>query len=189
MPDIIQKDLLEKKVVEEEKIKNELETFMENQASVEKTAIKKISDERLNLISQRNRKPLITNVTLLQFTDFISKDEIGKKTFVKNLKNKIHEKNDRGGNHWSKFISEVIKLNKGMITIDDFKKFPSTVDLQYKSNYQFAVNGYLKFLDGKNCEYCKGTAGLLELGELGIKINPHLGLIVNGEQIQLMLCM
>lgn len=144
--------------------------------------IKKVKED---LLRHRKSKKMPIEVTLLNFTDFVKMTDKRRISFVRSLKLKTQS----SPSYWTVLKNAIRKFHKGEITLDELRELPQQVDEKRKINYTKAIESYIDFIIGKDCKWFNPIKGKVLFGNVGVKINPFLGLIINGQKALIMLYM
>jgi len=119
-------------------------------------------------------------ISQTDYIDFISKSGISKLTKVRSLVNRqaYHPSFD----FYKKIREEIIEnLKKGKKSIRlDF--ITDIVDKKKQTRYNFLVKGFKKFIGRKEAVWFDPPATTWSYNDLLIKMNPEVGLSINGEK-------
>lgn len=116
-------------------------------------------------------------ISITDFIGFVNKSGGSKMTKVKQLKNR---ENYHPSKDFYKILREEIvnlhQLNKDVKTLDEL--LGKLTDTKKKNNYPAVIAGYKKFLGKKKATWFEPPFKHWIIGDLDIKINPELGILL-----------
>lgn len=121
------------------------------------------------------------NITQTDYIDFISKSGISKLTKVKALVNRpeYHPSFD----FYKKLRDEIIDtLKLGKKKTDLLNLVSQVPDRKKHQRYQHLIERFTRFLGRKKIQWFNPPSTAWSYKDLGIKMNPELGLDINGEK-------
>ncbi len=121
-------------------------------------------------------------ISLTDFVDFVVKSGKPKLTKVKQIKERPEY--DPATDFWKPLREGIVKIHRtgNFETKEVDKILPEIKDPKKLNRYREAIAGYKKFLGRKKIEWFEPPRNILNLKELGIRINPELGLKIGGER-------
>ena len=127
------------------------------------------------------------DVSLTEFVDFVGKSRNPKLTLVRQIKERGEY--SPAEDFWRKLRKGIIEFHEeGYADKKWLDRFATGLrDKKKANNYPVLVNRYKSFLGRKKIAWFKPSSGRWTSGELDIRVNPKLGLEINGERHQLKL--
>ena len=119
-------------------------------------------------------------ISLTDFVDFVAKSGTPRLTHVRNIKSRGTY--DPAEDFWRAMRNRIVEFHRtGGTDKKVLKKLAlNQADSRKTHNYSKAAMGYSKFLGRKRVEWFEPPTTLWQKGSLAIRINPELGLIING---------
>ncbi|MCH8535917.1 MAG: hypothetical protein LAT51_12660 [Flavobacteriaceae bacterium] len=131
-------------------------------------------------------KKEMKTISLTDFIDFVSKTGSTKQTQVSKVKNRdsYHPAKD-----YYKYIREgIVETHQNDGGKKQLKELiQNATDPRKIDNYKTTIDGYLKFLGRKEVTWIEPPFNHWITGDLDIKINPEIGLEINGKPTYLKL--
>ncbi|ACL03206.1 conserved hypothetical protein [Desulfatibacillum aliphaticivorans] len=121
-------------------------------------------------------------ISMTDFVDFVVKAGSPKMT-------KVRQVRDRGGynpahDFWRLFRNDIVEFHQNGFR--DKKRFDRLLgkltDHKKQKRYPEAIKGYKKFLGRKNIEWFTPPKELWSHSGLDVRVNPELGLVINGDR-------
>ena len=120
-------------------------------------------------------------ISLTTFTDFILKSGFTKITCVKNAKKQYQKGYDPSQDFWRTLRIAIVKMHQGnqsksmldqtLLNLKDKKK---------QTLYPKRVQEYKRWLGRKNIEWFHPPNAIWQHGDIHVRVNPEIGLIING---------
>jgi hypothetical protein len=114
------------------------------------------------------------------YIDFLDRTTLSKFSKVKSIFNRpeYHPAFDFYKNIREEFV-DYVKLKKDKNDLYDFLNYQHQ---RKHARFEVLINGYLKFLGRKNAEFFDPPTGFWQHKDLSIKLNPEMGININGER-------
>lgn len=119
-------------------------------------------------------------ISLTEFVDFTLRRDLAKVTKVREIKYK--RKYEPAVDLWKAMREGIVELHKGgKVDTRGLNAITAaqTHDLKLR-HYPIAAAGYLKFLGRRPQDFFPPPQGIWKAGDLEVKINPEVGLRING---------
>ncbi len=122
-------------------------------------------------------------ITLNDFIGFVGKTESRRRKKVLDVISRMEKEYAPEKDYWKKMRTVVKKFQKsGSVEPLDLYKALQKLNPKKYLNYKAAVEGYEKFFGSNNPIWFEPISKDWEHGELLIKVNPDMGLRINGEK-------
>lgn len=120
-----------------------------------------------------------TIISLTDFVDFSIKNGQSRRSKVKEIKsrNEYHPATD----YWKRLRDGITEFHKKSYSMDYLDSIVHDANDKKKDNYRIVIDRYINFLGKKSIEWFDPQKEVWAFAELGIRVNPELGLIVNGK--------
>jgi hypothetical protein len=117
-------------------------------------------------------------ISLTDFIDFSIKTGPSRRVKVKEIK----QRNDYhpGTDYWKKMRDGLADLHKNSYSIDFLDNLVDKTNENKKNNYSLVASRYKNFLGKSSIEWFDPHKEVWAFNNLGIRVNPELGLIING---------
>lgn len=122
---------------------------------------------------------MIKEFTLTDFVDVIMKSGTPKATKVNQVKTRPDY--NPATDYYKKIRDLIIQIHKDDLNIDELNKIIPSVPENKKSNYRIMIEGYKAWMRRKNATWFSPPIETYVYRDVGIKIRPELGLIINGK--------
>ncbi|MCB9763072.1 MAG: hypothetical protein H6739_24945 [Alphaproteobacteria bacterium] len=118
-------------------------------------------------------------ISLTDFVDFVTRSGSPKLTKVRQIRNR--EEYDPIRDFWKELREGLVRFHAG--SGDDKQDLDALIDATLEArqdHYREAIKGYKRFLGRKSVQWFEPPRITWYEGDLGIRINPELGLTING---------
>ncbi len=129
--------------------------------------------------------PKNDTVSLTYFLDFVHKSGTPRLTVVRKFKNRPEY--DPAADYYKPLRNEIVRMHGVGDPKTVLDAFAATVHAKKKANYARAVAGYKKFLGKKDLAWFDPPTGKWSGGGIDVRVNPEVGLEINGVQYVLKL--
>jgi len=124
----------------------------------------------------------VADISMTDFVEFIVRSGRPKQTKVKEIKERPDY--DRPPDYWAQFRDGIKKFHRSGST--DKQQLSAILgrlrDPKKMDNYTSAVHGYQRFLGRKKIEWFEPPRQNWTEGGLTVRVNPELGLVINGQR-------
>lgn len=121
-------------------------------------------------------------ISLTDFVDFVAKSGTPKLTHVRRLKGRGEY--SPAGDFWKRLRDGIIEFHKretlNKSTLDSIAK--GLTDSKKQNNYPRAIRQYKAFLGRKRITWFKPPSECWSHSGLDVRVNPELGLVINGKR-------
>lgn len=120
---------------------------------------------------------MIKEFTLTDFVDVIMKSGTPKATKVNQVKNRPEY--NPATDYYKKIRDLIIQIHKDDLDIEELDKVIPIISENKKINYRIMIDGYKTWIRRKNIMWFSPPIETYVYRDVGIKIRPELGLIIN----------
>jgi hypothetical protein len=124
----------------------------------------------------------IIEITLTTFLDFVIKVGPPKITCVKKAKQLYSQEYNPTFDYWGSLRKGIVDIHKDKRGKESLDQLLQGIALTNKrERYNLCIKGYKKFMGKKDIEWLGSSKGIWRSGSLMVKVNPELGLRINGK--------
>lgn len=122
-------------------------------------------------------------ISLTSFVDFVIKSGVPRLTLVRDTKKKHDEPYNKARDYYRKIRDKIIEIHKNKDNIVKLNNLMDDVlDKNKQENYPLLISNYIKFIGRKKINWFDPSRDKWGYNDLLVKINPELGLEINGKK-------
>ncbi len=124
--------------------------------------------------------PTPLDISLTDFVDFVAKSGTPRLTHVRQIK--LRDKYDPRTDFWKALREGIVTFHQTQLSnkVELDAIAAQSPDPKKRKTYPLAINGYKSFLGKKVIAWFKPTSDRWKEGNLQVRVNPELGLVIGG---------
>lgn len=126
---------------------------------------------------------MLPPISLTTFVDFVIASGTPRLTVVRKAKEQYLQKYEPPFDYWKQLREAIVDGHAAEAPAEALKHLLANLDDKRKiQNYTACANGYAKWLGKKNISWLGAMTQKWTSGDLIVRVNPEIGLLINGQK-------